>query len=70
MDTPIAILHSICLQNNTTPDYTLLSKEGQVHLPVFTYQVWFIYRESKNELEFFPKSFWVRFRVKQNQKIY
>nr|SZF06457.1 RISC-loading complex subunit tarbp2-like [Psoroptes ovis] len=39
MDTPISLLHLICIQNNTKADYTLLSREGQVHLPTFTFRV-------------------------------
>lgn len=39
MDTPISLLHAICLENSTKADYTLLSQEGKVHLPTFTYRV-------------------------------
>ncbi|KAF7487757.1 Interferon-inducible double-stranded RNA-dependent protein kinase activator A -like protein A [Sarcoptes scabiei] len=39
MDTPISLLHLICIHNNTKVDYVLLSREGQVHMPTFTYQV-------------------------------
>lgn len=39
MDTPISLLHVICMHNNTKADYTLLSREGQVHLPTFTFRV-------------------------------
>ncbi|KAH9417355.1 RISC-loading complex subunit tarbp2 [Dermatophagoides pteronyssinus] len=39
MDTPISLLHVICIHNNTKADYTLLSREGQVHLPTFTFRV-------------------------------
>ena len=39
MDTPISLINFICSQNSITPEYVLLSKEGQVHAPTFTYQV-------------------------------
>ena len=38
-DTPVSLLNIICTQNEVTPVYNLIAKEGRVHAPVFTYQI-------------------------------
>lgn len=36
---PVSLLNQICSQNNLTPVYTVLAKEGRVHAPTFTQKV-------------------------------
>ena len=38
-ETPVSLLNQLCTQNDLTPEYNLIAREGRVHAPVFTYQV-------------------------------
>lgn len=38
-ETPVSLLNQICSQNDISPAYNLIAREGRVHAPVFTYNV-------------------------------
>ncbi|CAM1154470.1 TARBP2 (predicted) [Pycnogonum litorale] len=39
MQTPISVLQELCVQDQVTPKYEIISVEGEVHAPTFVYRV-------------------------------